>query len=384
MPKMLLLILIMTVMLRISAQNLVINPNAESLPRGTGWTIISEGSAACTFIPTDNYLDWTMIPDGTANYPFDHTTGTAGGTVFFSGCSDFLGGPFELQQIIDVSADAAAIDVGAVNYTFGGFMQTPVSPQTDQGRFIVDYLNASNALLGASYVSGWQSNLGGSGSGWVFYTNTRLAPAGTRKVRIRMQTQLFLNRFAINVHFDDISLTKIIVLPVKIVSFTGNSTGNEIHLQWKVADELNVMQYELEHSRDGANFKLVEIIKSGQSKYSFIDKNTSNQAVKNFYRLKMVDHDGKFAYSSILPIKTKGLPSFVFSPNPAKNFITINGLDRPGIITILDINGKNIMTTGVGGSSARINISHLSAGVYIVRFCDGHDVTFKKLVVQNF
>ena len=32
-------------------------------------------------------------------------------------------------------------------------MQTPVNNQTDQGRFIVDFLNASNSILGASYTS---------------------------------------------------------------------------------------------------------------------------------------------------------------------------------------------------------------------------------------
>ncbi len=383
MPKILLLLCWILIMHSLSAQNLVINPGAEILPRGTGWTIISEGSVACTFSPTDNYLNWTIIPDGTANYPFDHTTGAAGGTVFFSGCSDFLGGPFELQQIIDVSADATNIDLGGVNYTFGGFIQTPVSPQTDQGRFIVDYLNASNVLLGASYTSAWQSNLGGSGAGWNYYTNTRLAPAGTRKVRIRLQAQLFLNRYAVNVHFDDISLTKPIVLPVKLISFTGNLAGNQIHLQWKAADEINIHHYELEQSANGANFNTVASIISGQANYNYVDKGTLNQTSKNFYRLKIVSADGKFAYSVVLAIKGRDVQSFTISPNPAKNMVTIDGLGKKGIISIVNSNGKSVYSRNIGTPSTQINIAQLPAGLYMVRFSDGETVSFKKLVVQT-
>ena len=207
---------------RLPAQNLVTNPDAESLPRGTGWTIISQGALSCLLSPTNNTVNWTMKPDGSANYPYDHTTGASGGTVFYSGCDNIFTGPFELQQTVDVSADAVTIDMGSQMYTFSGYMQTPVVPQTDQGRFVVDYLNISGSILGASYTTPWQSNWGGSGTSWIYYNNSRVAPVGTRKIRIRLQTQLLVNPPAINVYFDDISLTKPTVMPVGLLSFTGN------------------------------------------------------------------------------------------------------------------------------------------------------------------
>lgn len=367
----------------LQAQNLVANPDAESLPRGTGWTIVSTGGTTCSLTPTSNYLNWTMVPDGSANYPFDHTTGAAGGTIFFSGCSTYFQGPFELQQDIDVSANATNIDLGNEPYIFGGYMQTPVSNQTDQGRFIVDYLNASNTILGASYTSAWQSFYYGSGSGWNFYTNTRIAPVGTRKIRIRLQSQIFFNVPAINVYFDDISLNKISVLPVKIISFTCANVEREIHLQWTVADEINLSRYEIERSSNGFQFIKIADVPPRKKNYSFIDKNINSDSAKYFYRLKMVNTNGEFSVSNIITITLKEQQSLALLPNPAKNFITVSGLKEQGFITIINANGASVLFTSARAQTTTINISSLPAGIYFMRYNDGENISFKKLIIQH-
>ncbi len=365
----------------LAAQNLVTNPGAESLPRGTGWTIISQGTYPCTPLPTNTFLNWTLIPDGTANYPFDHTTGLAGGTIFYAGCSDFFSGIKELQQTVDVTADAATIDAGTQLYTFSGYMQTPVDNQTDQGRFIVEYLNASNVVLGSSYTSSWQSYFGGSGTSWIFYTNTRLAPATTRKIRIRLQAELIFNRYAINVYFDDISLTKPSVVPARLVSFTGNESGAIVNLEWKTEGETGLDRYELERSLDGVNFSRIAAINAGRNVYSFIDNINSIDAGNFYYRLKMVDVDGKFTYSNILRVKA-GTASISLSPNPAHDRVRISGTLKKGVIEITNAAGSKLLTTTTNHSITEINVAGFPPGVYFVRHSDGSGSIVKKLVVQ--
>jgi len=386
MQKILLFIFGIIATLNMSAQNLVVNPGAESSPPGTGWTIVNAGTVACSFIPANTYNNWTMVPDGSVDHPFDHTTGAAGGKIFFAGCNPFsflVFTRFELFQDVDVSADAANIDLGLQQYIFSGYIQTPVSGQTDQGRFIVQYLDASNATLATGYTSSWQSNFLSSGTAWTPYTNTSFAPFGTRKVRIRLQAELNFNQYEINAYFDDISLTKLSVVPVKLTSFTGNEDGGKIYLNWKVADEIDLLNYELERSTDADNFNRIATIEAGKKDYSFIDKNTSSYIDKYYYRLKMVDIDGKFSYSNILPVKIKGLHSITISPNPAKNFVTISGFEKQGKITIINSNGASVYSTNATAQSMKIKISHLPAGLYIMRFTDGKIVSFKKFVVQN-
>jgi hypothetical protein len=368
--------------LDLPAQNLVTNPGAESLPRGTGWTIISQGTYPCLPVPTNTFLNWTLIPDGTINYPFDHTTGAAGGTIFYSGCSDFFSGIKELQQTIDVTADAAAIDAGTQLYTFSGYMQTPVDNQTDRGRFIVDYLDASNILLGSSYTSAWQSYFDGSGTSWTFYTNTRTAPVTTRKIRIRLQAELINNRYAINVYFDDISLTKPSLVPVRLISFTGKEESGKIILNWKTESELNFLQYELEKSTDGINFPVLTAIPGGQTSYTYTDQMNSSSAERYFYRLRMTDKDGKISYSNILGIQGKDQQWITISPNPASDAINISGLKQRGSISIINSTGAIVLVKQINTSSEIIGISALPAGLYVVQYRDEKNVQVRKLIIQ--
>lgn len=367
----------------LSAQNLVVNSYAEDLPRGTGWTVISQGSSACALVPTSNFLNWTMIPDGTANYPYDHTTGVAGGTVFFSGCSPFLQGPFELRQDIDVSADAATIDAGAMLYVFTGHMQTPVSNQTDQGRFIVDYLDASSAVLGSGYTSSWQSYFGGSGNEWHVYSDSRTAPIGTRIIRIRLQTQILFNPPAINVYFDDITLVKPVALPVKLKSFMASETGGQVQLKWTVAEEPGFLQYELERSDNGTAFSSIAIIKSGRFMYDYTDLNYNNRAGAVYYRLKMMDNNERLTYSGVVSVRIKNSLIVKISPNPANNYFIISGAAAGEWVNLFDISGKNIMTARINGNSNTINVAAIPGGLYFIKYNDGKTIVVKKLIVQH-
>jgi hypothetical protein len=371
----------MLILFRLTAQNLVINPGAESLPRGTGWNIISQGALACVFAPTDNILNWTMKPNGTANYPFDHTTGAAGGTVFFSGCDTYFQGPFELQQTIDVSADALLVDLGNQLYTFSGFMQTPVSNQTDQGRFIVDFLNASNTVLGASYTSSWQSFFGGSGSSWRNYVNARIAPSGTRKIRIRMQTQILFNQPAINVYFDDISLSKPAILPVNLLSFDGKEVQGKVHLKWATSAEQDLDQFVLEQSTDGSRFNPVATITAGRTSYNYFDYTIQN-GVRYFYRLKMIEKNGSFYYSNIILVKTMPEDLISLTPNPAKDHVTVSGNFTFGNISIINSNGQTVLTKTGNTALATLDISGLPSGLYVVRLTNQTMLINKKLLIQ--
>lgn len=382
MKKALLNLLAILPLLQAPAQNLVTNPDAESLPRGTGWTIVSQGALTCTSAPTDNIVNWTMKPNGTANYPFDHTTGVSGGTVFFSGCDTYFQGPFELQQTIDISADAALIDIGNEVYSFSGFMQTPVSNQTDQGRFIVDFLNASNTILGSSYNSGWQSYFGGSGTGWRHYTSTRIAPAGTRSIRIRMQTEIHFNQPAINVYFDDISLTKPVIVPVTLLSFTGAEQQGNILLEWIAGNEVLYQQFELEESFDGRNFNRIATFPPGNNRYRYLQQQR-NTMDEYFYRLKMKTADGGVTYSHIICIKKRQDVSVQLYPNPADETVTVRSSLKNGEISLINCSGQTLLSVKNSASPLQLDLSLLPDGLYMVRFSNHAGIVTRKLLIQH-
>jgi Secretion system C-terminal sorting domain len=363
----------------LQAQNLLVNSDAESLPAGTGWTVLSQGALTCLLIPTNGMVNWTMKPNGTANYPYDHTTGANGGTVFFSGCDTYFTGPFELEQIADVSADSSSIDAGSQLYDFSGFIQTPVTNQTDIGRFVVDYMNSANTVLGAGYRSEWQSNFDGSGTAWQQYTDTRTAPAGTRKVRIKLQAQIHFNQPAINVYFDDITFSKTSIVPVGLISFTGNSDSHAANLQWQLAEPVHFTKIDLEKSTDGAHFNRFASLPASPVG-SYKDMST---AEKQYYRLKFTHTDGSSSFSNIVLVKFKQPVSFSVSPNPARDVLNITGISCPGNMSLVNANGSIVHTARVTGSSAALDIARLPAGMYIARYsCNGNVINKKLLVIK--
>ncbi len=93
-------------------------------------------------------------------------------------------------------------------------------------------------------------------------------------------------------------------LPVSLTTFTAkaNKTGS-VNLVWGTASELNNAYFEVTRSSDGVNFSTIgKVTGIGTSNtlqnYNYTD--TKPKAGANYYRLKQVDNDGKFAFSQVV------------------------------------------------------------------------------------
>lgn len=97
-------------------------------------------------------------------------------------------------------------------------------------------------------------------------------------------------------------------LPVTILNFAGNLDKKLVQLNWQTSQEINSSYIEIQKSIDGKTFEsFASITAKGNS------ATTSTYQIKDdlffylgsniFYRLKMVDMDGKFKFSSVLMIK---------------------------------------------------------------------------------
>ncbi|MDB5200791.1 MAG: hypothetical protein JWQ27_200 [Ferruginibacter sp.] len=116
------------------------------------------------------------------------------------------------------------------------------------------------------------------------------------------------------------------VLPVTISSISANRNSDKtISVNWKVENELNMKQYDLERSADGRNFtKLVQAMpqapNGGSAAYNKID--VAPLAADNFYRVKAISLNGLVQYSSIVKVgSTKTTASIGVYPNPVEGNI---------------------------------------------------------------
>lgn len=164
-----------------------------------------------------------------------------------------------------------------------------------------------------------------------------------------------------------------IVLPLNLLTFTGQLQNNNVILNWQTANEVNTAYFNIERCADGINFSQIGTINasvntSSAKNYSYTDQQTLHGT--GFYRLKMVDIDGKFTYSKIVAIKidSKNNTLLIF-PNPAKDvlYVQANGVNEMATIQIVDATGRKLKEEKItlnGNTSFSIDINNLSKGIY--------------------
>src|SRR6476469_976226 len=128
--------------------------------------------------------------------------------------------------------------------------------------------------------------------------------------------------------FDDVSLggdQGAIILPVTFMGINARKESGATRVMWDVAQEVDVHHYEVERSTDGVNFTRVgNVGANGKPAYQYVDNsNTSEGTV--YYRVKNVDIDGRFKYSSIARLSGKSASTVVLKafPVPAQNVLTV-------------------------------------------------------------
>ncbi|MBS1737278.1 MAG: T9SS type A sorting domain-containing protein [Bacteroidetes bacterium] len=209
---------------------------------------------------------------------------------------------------------------------------------------------------------------------WYYlFGNTTLAPGQYRFIAS-------LGDFG---NFDNAFVFQNCALPVVLTSFSGTYKNSSVGLNWDINRSINFSHFEVEKSNDGISFLKVALVNyiNGKNQYQFIDDNATKGS-NLFYRLKLEDNDGRYTYSNIIKIQTGTLPSWIISPNPVRDFLTINGLSGNGEIRILDLAGKMLHKVNTTSQSASMNVSFLSKGIYLVQYYDGEKMQSKKMVKE--
>ncbi len=161
-----------------------------------------------------------------------------------------------------------------------------------------------------------------------------------------------------------------LVLPLNLLSFDAFKNKTNVQLSWKTTNEINTSYFIVQRSTNGSTFNNIGSVQavntSGNNEYSFTDENPVNGI--NYYRLQMVDIDGRTTYSFIIKIAFGNTSELQVFPNPAKNIITVNGLQNKGVIKIIAADGKLIRQIVVASNTSNIVISALAKGLYILQY----------------
>lgn len=162
-------------------------------------------------------------------------------------------------------------------------------------------------------------------------------------------------------------------LPVELLSFAGVKEGRIVNLSWKTASEINSSYFEIESSSDGIHFESIGRVEAAESSYSvlnysFADKNPL--AGNNYYRLKIIDKDGAYAFSKIVVIEFEGngIDEISLYPNPVYDLLQLRTDGSSGTIKIFNTNEQTLFETNLQNSNTELNVNSLAQGIYILQF----------------
>lgn len=179
-------------------------------------------------------------------------------------------------------------------------------------------------------------------------------------------------------------------LPLKLSSFTLESSNSNVTLNWKTATEEKTNYFSVRRSPDGANYTEIATLPAAGSStseraYSFVDNKIGNQRFF-YYNIAVVDRDGQQVMSETKLYKnTKATTKLVLSlsPNPIASPGHLNmtfNAEKEGQMQVKIINaeGKTLISRNmqayVGVNKGHIHLGEQPAGIYTV-ICSMDGVT---------
>jgi hypothetical protein len=179
-----------------------------------------------------------------------------------------------------------------------------------------------------------------------------------------------------------VGFTRVTPLPIKLVSFNAAKKQNSVALNWSTAEELAGDRFELERSENGKDYAVLTAVKANghASEYNYTDAKPAQG--KNYYRLAMIEANGKKQYSSvrIADMGNDRTFSVVAFPNPVSDRLTLQAANKTATasVQLTDLTGKVLSQVQMTGDAVELDMSTVAAGIYLVRYTDGtHTELFK-------
>lgn len=181
------------------------------------------------------------------------------------------------------------------------------------------------------------------------------------------------------------------ILPVKLLFFTAEKSITGNILSWATSEEINSDHFDIERSNNGSNFSVLSKVNaagnsSNVQHYSFTDVKPFTGT--NYYRLKMIDKDGRFNYSETRILAGSNTAIRIY-PNPVKNNLTLeisSTTSSAAYIKIINLQGKVLrdfpLQIANGLNKQTIPVNNLQAGVYMLQINTGDVLQMIKFVKQ--
>jgi hypothetical protein len=182
-------------------------------------------------------------------------------------------------------------------------------------------------------------------------------------------------------------------LPVTLKNFTAQYEKAKVKLQWETSQETDFSHYMIERSDDGKDFTAINmvfstVINNGGAVYHYEDMIAGRTGLI-YYRLKLVDMNGKFSYSPTRIIRItadREAASLKTYPNPVKTELRITlpqqWQGKPVQLELYDSQGNKVRSVALlnGNQTETLDLSLLNRGVFYLKAVSGEETSVQKIL----
>lgn len=172
------------------------------------------------------------------------------------------------------------------------------------------------------------------------------------------------------------------VFPVEFIDFNGKIVGETIELSWTTASEINNDRFEIERVENG-KFGRIGIEKgqgTTQEVQKYWHRDLKPLVGNNVYRLKQIDLDGKYQYSSSIEVFFEREIGLLVYPNPSGSQVSFQFgklYRNEAQIRIFDLAGKLLKIAQWSpqkNAIYKLNLSTFTHGAYMYEVTIGSTV----------
>jgi Secretion system C-terminal sorting domain len=318
-------------------------------------------------------------------------TNIAGNTVF----------KFRVANNSAVPGVTGTIPAGALTYTvqfnpFYNFMSLVATAQ-----FAVTYSDASNYVMQLTNSVPLEA-----GDVFDFYLNVKptsntTTPAG-EIVTLNVDRTIPITTANLSTGNDNVSKSFTVAagasLPVRSVHLGSTSNASTVNLKWVTESEYNTEKFVIERSLDGRSFSAIGESKAAGNTSSSTSYTSSDDiraiATKPvlFYRIKVVDTDGKYSYSNTIAIRLAKQAKAQVWPSPFSSQLNVQVEQEAGatlevkiynMTGVMVYNKRQVTTAGTNTIQLVDQVSKLSGGMYVIELVSNNNKIYSETIVKQ-
>ena len=166
-------------------------------------------------------------------------------------------------------------------------------------------------------------------------------------------------------------------LPIELTAFHAARQAHTVDLTWTTATEQNNDRFEVERSVDGTAWALLTVVptQNGNARFAQTYSMTDQHPwpVRNYYRLRQVDRDGKSATSTVRMVEMDGNTAATIAPNPVLDDILqlmLPAGEAAAHVRLLDIQGHLLRTWTFDAETEQtvpLDLTGVPAGMFILQ-----------------